>query len=170
MENEDSEAIFEEIADEAFIEERLDNEAMIEEVSDEVFIEERKLQPHTIYIKQPQDGLLSAYPPQAVAGETIGVRCNNNKPDEYNIKEVNVIASGSVWRLDNQRRSLTQNSNEPFESVFGNFQMPDSDVTLEAVFEKKAPTFRELKYCQECGKPYYKPYSKYCNYCPHKRK
>lgn len=147
MKNKDNEAMFEEIAEEAFIEERLDNEAMIEEVSDEVFIEERKPQPHTIYIKQPQHGLLLAYPPQAVAGETIGVRCNNNKPDEYKIKGINVITSNGVWRLGDQRT----------------FQMPNSDVTLEAEFEKTS------QYCSNCGKKYYKPTSVYCCYCGRKR-
>lgn len=165
----DNEAMIEEVSDEAYIEERPDNEAMIEEVSDEVFIEERKLQPHTIYIKQPQHGLLLAYPPQAVAGETIGVRCNNNKPDEYKIKEVNVIASGTVWRMGNQRRSQTQDSNEPFESVFGNFKMPDSDVTLEAVFEKTTKEPKQSIKCPSCNTNYYKTYSKYCHHCGMKR-
>lgn len=169
MENKDNEAMFEEITDEAYIEERPDNEAMIEEVSDEVFIEERKLQPHTIYIKQPQHGLLLAYPPQAVAGETIGVRCNNNKPNEYRIKEVNVIASGNVWRLGNQRRSQTQDSNEMFESVFGNFQMPDSNVTLEAVFEKITRELKQSIKCPGCNTYYYKTSSKYCHRCGMKR-
>lgn len=124
---------------------------------------------HFIYIKQPQYGLLLAYPPQAVAGEIIGVRCNNNKPDEYRIKEVNVIASGSVWRLGNQCCSQTQDSNEPFESVFGNFQMPDSDVTLEAVFEKSTKEPKQSIKCPSCNTSYYKAYSKYCHHCGMKR-
>lgn len=124
---------------------------------------------HTIYIKQPQHGLLLAYPPQAVAGEIIGVRCNNNKPDEYKIKEVNVIASGSVWSLSNQRRSQTLDSKEPFESVFGGFQMPDSDVTLEAVFEKTTKEPKQSIKCPSCNTNYYKTYSKYCHHCGMKR-
>lgn len=108
---------------------------------------------HTIYIKQPQHGLLLAYPPQAVAGETIGVRCNNNKPDEYKIKGINVITTNGVWRLGNQR----------------SFKMPDSDVTLEAEFEKITHGFKEFNYCSKCGTQYYKSYSRYCHHCGTKR-
>lgn len=124
---------------------------------------------HKIGIKQPEHGLLLAYPPQAVAGETIGVRYNNNKPNEYKIKDVNVIASGSVWKLGNQRRSQTQDSNEPFESVFGSFKMPDSDVTLEAVFEKTTKEPKQSIKCPSCNTNYYKTYSKYCHHCGMKR-
>lgn len=178
MENKDNEPMFEEIADEAFIQERPDNEAMIEEVADEamieevadeVFIEERKLQQHSIYIKQPQNGLLLAYPPQAIAGEIIGIRCNNNKPDEYKIKGINVITSNGIQKLSNLRSSKPQDSNGPFESVFGSFQMPDSDVTIEAEFETFTPIFKPSIKCASCNTNYYKSYSKYCHHCGKKR-
>lgn len=169
MENKDNEALFEEIDGEAFIEERPDNEAMIEEVSDEVFIEERELRPHSICITQPQHGLLMAYPPKAIVGEVIGIRCNNNKPDEYKIKGINVITSNSIQKLSNLRSSKTKDSNSPFESVFGSFQMPDSDVTIEAVFEKADPNFKELHFCTKCNTRFYKPYSNYCHHCGRKR-
>lgn len=109
---------------------------------------------HSIVIKQPKQGLLLAYPPQAVAGEVVTVRCNNNKPEEYELKGINVFTSDGVWRLGNQR----------------SFKMPDSDVILEAEFEEISHGFKELNYCSKCGTQYYKSYSRYCHHCGTKRK
>jgi len=128
---------------------------------------------HSIAIKQPKHGLLLAYPPQAIAGEIIGIRCNNNKPDEYRIKGINVITSNGIQKLSNLRSSKTQDSNAPFESVFGSFQMPDSDVTIEAEFEETTiaftPVFEPSIKCASCNTNYYKSYSKYCHHCGKKR-
>lgn len=108
---------------------------------------------HNIGIRQPKQGLLIAYPPKAVAGEVVTVKCNNSVPEEYVLKGINVFTSDGVWRLVDQR----------------SFKMPDSDVTIEAEFEKITHVYKELNYCLDCGFPYYSPDSKFCINCGHKR-
>ena len=110
---------------------------------------------HRIRIQQPNNIIkIATYPMiEACAGESITITCVTNKPDEYIIKGINVITSNGVWRLGNQR----------------NFQMPDSDVILEAEFEKITHDFKQLNYCSKCGTKYYKSYSRYCHHCGEKR-
>lgn len=105
---------------------------------------------HIIHIKQPQHGRLMAYPPNAIAGKNISIICNIDKPNEYKIKGINVITSNGVRRLGNQR----------------SFQMPNSDVTLEAEIEKIA---KQPIICANCNTYYYRTNSKYCHRCGKKR-
>lgn len=110
---------------------------------------------HIITIKQPAYGILSASPKQAAPGEIVSIIYNNNNlPSEYKFKGINVITPNSIRKLDSQR----------------SFPMPDSDVTLEAEFEKLTHSFQELNYCPNCGTHYHKTYSKYCHHCGEKRK
>lgn len=108
---------------------------------------------HKIGVRKQEQVTMATWPLMAAAGETVRITCVNNKPNEYELKGVNVITTNGVWRLGDQRT----------------FQMPDSDVTLEAVFEKITHGFKELNYCSKCGTQYYRSYSRYCHHCGEKR-
>lgn len=115
---------------------------------------------HNITIRQSQYGQLFVTPTKAAPGEIVTFQCAINSPNEYRTKEfkVTIQSNNEVWRLGNQR----------------SFKMPDSDVTIEAEFEKitsieNPHIFRELNYCPKCGTPFHSSVSSFCIKCGRKR-
>ena len=77
---------------------------------------------HRIEVKKQTQVVITTRPHfETSAGGIVRIICVNMKPHEYDLKGVNVTTSNGVWRLGDQR----------------NFRMPDCDVTIEAVLEKK---------------------------------